>query len=172
MREPVALNVSMFFQLLRRYVGPDIEPLACDTDELIDIFIEKYMHWRPLTWLDAEVKTSFGIDIYQHPFPIKQGYTIITEGSTSLLVLRCDLDDKTKTRVIADFLDLDDFEIVRSNVRSEKPEARKYADFKRRIRMPAALLDQMYDSKFARHFFSKEELALFRKRWSGLNHAE
>jgi hypothetical protein len=171
-REPVALNISMFFQLLRRYVGRNVEPLECDTDELTDIFIKNYMHWRPLTWLDAEIKTSFGIDIYQHPFPVEQGYTVISEGNTGLLVLRCELDDQTKKRAIADFLNLDEFEIVRSNVRSEKPEARKYADFKQRIRMPPALLDQMYDSKFARHFFSQEERELFRKRWSGLNSVE
>ena len=74
-REPVANNISMFFQVLGQYLGPDIDPSACDTDELIDVFIEKYMHSRPLTWLDAEVKTHFGIDIFQHPFPIEKGYS-------------------------------------------------------------------------------------------------
>jgi hypothetical protein len=166
-REPVANNISMFFQVLGQYIDADVDPLKCDTDELIDVFIRKYMHWRPLTWLDAEVKTHFGIDIFQHPFPIETGYTTISQANVSLLVLRCDLDDRTKAQAIADFIGLDKFEIIRSNVRNEKPEAQKYEDFKRRIRMPPALLDQMYDSKFARHFYSTEERGLFRKRWSG-----
>jgi hypothetical protein len=170
-REPVANNVSMFFQLLRRYIGPDVEPSECATDKLIGIFIEKYMHARPLTWLDAEVKTHFGIDIYQHPFPIEQGYTTITRENVSLLLLRCELDDRTKARAIADFIGLDEFEIVRSNTRSEKPEAEKYEEFKRMIRVPPALLDLMYDSKFARHFYSKAERDHFRKRWSGGDNA-
>ena len=166
-REPVANNVSMFFQLLRQYVGPDVEPSECATDRLIDIFIKQYMHARPLTWLDAEVKTSFGIDIFQHPFPIEQGYTTITRENVSLLVLRCELDDRTKSRAIADFLGIDAFEIVRSNLRSDQPEAEKYREFKRMIRMPPALLELMYDSKFARHFYSSEERDRFRTRWSG-----
>jgi hypothetical protein len=166
-REPVANNVSMFFQLLHRYMGLDVEPSECDTDEMIAVFIEKYMHWRPLTWLDAEVKTHFGIDIFQHSFPIEKGYTTISRENVSLLVLRCELDDRAKARAIADFLELDEFEIVRSNVRNEKPEAQKYEEFKRQISMPPALLDRMYDSKFARHFYSREERAFFRERWSG-----
>ena len=166
-REPVANNISMFFQVLHQYLGPDVDPSACDTDELIDTFIEKYMHSRPLTWLDAEVKTHFGIDIFQHPFPIERGYTAISHDNVSLLVLRCDLDDRTKAQAIADFIGLDKFEILRSNVASDKNYASPYSMFKQRIKLPPALLDQMYDSKFARHFFSREERELFRERWSG-----
>jgi hypothetical protein len=77
------------------------------------------------------------------------------------------LGDRDKERAIAGFLGLDEFEIVRSNVRSEKPTGKKYEEFKKRIRMPPALLDRIYDSKFARHFYSNEERDLFRKRWSG-----
>ena len=166
-REPVANNVSMFFQLLGRYIGTGVDPSECNIDELIAVFIEKYMHWRPLTWLDAEVKTNFGIDVYAYPFPVEQGYTVISRENTSLMVLRCELEDRKKERAIADFLGLDEFEIVRSNVRSEKSTGQTYAEFKRRIRIPPALLDRMYDSKFARHFYSGEERDLFRKRWSG-----
>lgn len=166
-REPVANNISMFFQIINQYLGTDIEPSECDVDELIDVFIKNYMHSRPLTWLDAEIKTNFGIDVYQTPFPVDQGYTVISGGRISLLVLRCELDDRTKALAIGDFLGLDEFEIVRSNVASEKSYARQYAEFKQRIRLPPALLDQMYDSKFARHFFSREERDIFRERWSG-----
>jgi hypothetical protein len=171
-REPVAHNASMFFQTVRRYIGPDADPSECDTDELINIFIDRYRHWRPLTWLDAEIKTCFGIDIFQYPFSIEQGYAVIKEGNTDLLVLRCELDDHKKEQAIADFLGLDEFGLVRSNVRSEKPEAQKYADFKRRLKLPPALLDLMYDSKYAKHFYSSEERDLFRERWGGESASE
>jgi hypothetical protein len=166
-REPVANNISMFFQLLDQYIGTDSDISDYSIDELINIFIENYAHARPLTWLDAEIKTNFGIDVFQDPFPIDQGYTIITRGRTSLLVLRCELDDRTKAQAIANFLDLDEFEIVRSNVTSEKSYAREYAEFKKRIRIPPTLLDQMYNSKFARHFYSREEIEQLSARWSG-----
>ena len=156
----------MFFQVLGQYLGPDVDPIECDTDELIDDFIEKYMHSRPLTWLDAEVKTHFDIDIFKHPFPIEMGYTSISQANVSLLILRCDLDDRAKAQAIADFIGLDEFEIVRSNVSSEKSYASQYTQFKQRIKIPPDLLEQMYDSKFARHFYSREERELFRERWS------
>jgi len=166
-REPVANNISMFFQLLGQYLGADIELSDYDIDKLIEIFIENYMHSRPLTWLDAEIKTIFDIDVFQYPFPVDRGYTVISSGRTSLLVLRCELDDRTKAQAIADFLDLDEFEIVRTNVASEKSYASQYAEFKQHIRIPPALLDQMYNSKFARHFYSGKEREQFRARWSG-----
>ena len=84
-----------------------------------------------------------------------------------MLVLRCELDDRTKAQAVANFLDLDEFEIVRSNVTSEKSYAGQYAEFKQRIRIPTPLLDQMYNSKFARHFYSSEECKKFRARWTG-----
>ena len=171
-REPIANNISMFFQLLGRYIGKDAERQDYDIDELIDIFVANYMHSRPLTWLDAEIKTNFGIDVYQSPFPVNQGYTIITQGRISLLVLRCELDDRTKAQAIADFLDIDDFKIIRSNVASEKSYARQYAEFKQRIRIPAALLDQMYNSRFSRHFYSMKEREELRARWSGFSVTE
>jgi len=166
-REPVANNVSMFFELLGRYIGTDIEFSYYNIDKIIDIFIKNYMHSRPLTWLDAEIKTNIGIDIYQHPFPVDKGHTVITDGRISLLVLRCELDDRTKAHAIEEFLGLDEFEIIRTNVASEKSYARQYAEFKQKIRIPPTLLDQMYNSKFARHFYSREEREHLCARWSG-----
>lgn len=166
-REPVANNISMFFQIIDQYIGTDIEQAGCSTEELIDIFIGKYMHSRPLTWLDAEVKTHFGIDVYQTPFPAAAGYTVITRDRVSLLVMRCELDDAAKEQAISAFLGLEDFRLVRSNVASQKRYASRYEEFRRRIVLPPALLDQMYDSKFARHFYTDAERERFRARWSG-----
>ena len=171
-RDPVANNISMFFQILSQYVGKDAERPDYDIDKLIDIFVENYTHSRPLTWLDAEIKTNFGIDVYQTPFPVNQGYTVISKGRISLLLLRCELDDRTKAQAIADFLDLDEFEIFRSNVASEKSYARQYAEFKQRIRIPPALLDQLYNSRFSRQFYSTEERERLRARWSGSSATE
>jgi hypothetical protein len=125
------------------------------------------MHSRPLTWLDFEFKTIFGIDIYKKPFPVYQGYTVITRGRTHLLILRCELDDQAKAQAISNFLGIKELEIKRSNIASEKEYAQQYADFKQQINVPPALLDEMYNSKYARHFYSIEERNQFRARWSG-----
>ncbi len=166
-RDPVAANVSMFFQLIDHYIGTPIEESTYDIETVIQIFLERYVHSRPLTWFDVELKTTLGIDVFRYPFPVAQGYNIISADNVSLLVLKCELDDQTKARAIAEFLDLDDFEIVRSNVTGDKSHAPQYAEFKRRIRVPDRLLDKMYESKYARFFYSSEERSCFRARWSG-----
>jgi hypothetical protein len=44
------------------------------------VFLENYMHSRPLTWLDAEINTNFSIDVYRHSFPTDRGCTVISRG--------------------------------------------------------------------------------------------
>lgn len=166
-REPVANNISMFFELFDHYTGTQADRADLDVDTVIRIFLERYVHGRPLTWLDSELKRTLGIDVFRYAFPRHLGSTVIHEDNRSLLVLKCELDDVAKGRAIGDFLGLDDFEIVRSNVTADRPHARLYAEFKRRIRLPGALLDEMYESKFARFFYSEEERARCRERWEG-----
>ena len=166
-REPIANNISMFFQLIDHYIGTPIEESTYDIDSVIQVFLDRYLHSRPLTWFDAEVKTTLGIDVFRDRFPIEQGHNIVSSGNRSLLVLKCELDDDTKANAIAEFLGLDRFTIVRSNITGEKNHAKHYAEFKQRIRVPDTLLDEMYESKFAKFFYSEDERSRCRDRWSG-----
>ena len=166
-REPVANNISMFFEVFDHYAGTTFEESTLDVDAKIELFLERYMHWRPIVWLDAELKTTLGVDVYQCPFPHELGYSTVSTDRVDVLVLRSELDDRTKAQAIADFLGLDEFEIVRTNVASERSYARQYAEFKQQIKIPPNLLDQMYNSKYARHFYSREEREQLRARWSG-----
>lgn len=164
-RDPVAHNVSMFFQLLDQYVDPAAGRPDHDVDALIATFLDRYMHSRPLTWFDAEFRTTLGIDVFRHPFPVEDGYMQLSTDRTDVLVLRCELEDAAKARAIAAFLGLDDLALVRSNVTSEKPRGRQYAEFKRRLRVPDPLLEEMYGSRYARHFYSEDERERMRQRW-------
>ena len=164
-REPVANNVSMFFQLIDQYLGTSLEQCPLDIDQIIQVFLDRYLHTRPLTWLDAELKTTLGVDVYRSSFPQARGYQIISQNNVQLLVLKCELDDPSQGTAIAEFLGLDHFEIVRSNVTSHKRYADRYAEFKQRIHVPAPLLNRIYESKYALHFYSDAERATFRRRW-------
>jgi hypothetical protein len=166
-RDPMAHNISLFFQVFDQYAGTSVQQSGCSVDELIRIFLERYVYSRPLTWFDAELKTTLGIDVFQHPFPVERGYAVVAAGDISLLVLRSELEDRQKADAIAKFLGLKDFKILRSNVTSEKAHGPLYEEFKRCIRVPDDLLKQLYESKYARHFYSDEERARLRARWRG-----
>ena len=165
-REPVANNISMFFEVFDHYTGTTVEESTLSIEEMIDVFLTRYMHWRPLTWFDAELKTTLGVDVFQTPFSHDQGFAQISTDRIKLLVMKCELNDDAKERAIADFLGLDDFRIVRSNVSSNRSHAKQYEAFRRQIRVPDGLLDEMYESKYARHFYSAEERSRCRARWS------
>jgi hypothetical protein len=165
-REPVANNISMFFEVFDHYTGTTADASPLSVDEMIEIFLARYMHWRPLTWFDAELKTTLGVDVFAHPFSPDQGYARITQKPVDLLVLKSELDDGAKSRAIAEFLGLEDFTIVRSNVTSNRSHARVYEEFKHRIHVPDWLLDAMYESKYAKHFYSAQERAAYRRHWT------
>lgn len=166
-RDPIAANVSMFFQLLDRYAGSPAGQPPPDTEELVRIFLQRYLHARPLIWFDVEFRTMLGIDVYQHPFPAERGHATLSSGGLDVLVLQLELDDASKVRAISDFLGIDTFEMTRRNVSSTKDYADEYARFKERVTIPQPLLDRMYESKFARHFYSEADRLSFRRRWGG-----
>lgn len=164
-RDPVAANVPLFFQVFSKYAGTGKRATDCDVSELMRIFIDSYPHARPLIWFDCEFKATLGIDIYEFPFPADAGQLHISSGNIDLLILRCELDDAAKSRAIRNFTGLDNFDIVRSNVALEKPYAARYAEFKEALCLPDSLLDDIYTSKYARHFFTLDERKRLRSSW-------
>ncbi|MDH3380722.1 MAG: putative capsular polysaccharide synthesis family protein [Gammaproteobacteria bacterium] len=166
-REPVANNVSMFFQQRHRYIRPALAGVDYNPDSDIAVFLERYVHTRPLTWFDAEFRPMLGVDIFATPFPRERGYATIDQGRVRVLILKAELEDEVKASAISEFLGLNDLEIVRSNVTSDKSFGVQYKKFKRQLRLPVGLLSKLYDSRFATHFYTTTERAQYRLRWGG-----
>jgi hypothetical protein len=57
--------------------------------------------------------------------------------------------------------------MVRANEGGGKNYATLYDDFRKRIRIPASYVDEMLDSRYARHFYSGAELSKVREAWQG-----
>ncbi len=164
-RDPIANNISMFFEVFNQYTDSQRDLASYELDELAELFLQRYIHSRPLTWLDVELKRTLGIDVYKHELPKEKGYTVIEHGVLQLLILKCEIPDSTKEEAIARFVGIDDFKMLKSNVAADKVYAEQYKLFKETIRFPDAYLDRMYNSKFARHFYSESELSRFREKW-------
>lgn len=181
-REPIARNISTFFENLEvetvpadpqrysvksEYYGFDTEISVDNTAPLIELFFERLMHDRPLRYFDDEVKTVLGIDIFASEFPRQKGYQILKEAHVDSLVIRLDDLDQCAEPAFKEFLAIDDFRLQTTNVGGDKIYAPLYREFKRRIRVPRSYIEQMYASKFARHFYSPEELEQLAGKWSG-----
>jgi len=122
-REPVSRNVSAFFQNFRRDVGVSYSRSEYTIDELREIFLANYPHEIPLEWFDKNIKKNFGIDVFEHPFP-ENGYALYTRRNVKVLVMRVELSDKEKVKAIKDFIGIEEFDLVNTNIGSEK----KYAE--------------------------------------------
>jgi hypothetical protein len=164
-REPVGRNVSAFFQNIDQLCGVTDAWKKISTGELAQVFLEKFNHQRAITWFDAEFKPVLGIDVYQHPFPRELGFQRLQAHPYDALILHVELPDDVKARELAKLLDLDKLTLVQKNVGEAKDYAGVYQQFVRTLKLPASYLDEMLESKYARHFFTDEHRARVRAKW-------
>src|SRR5262249_47952622 len=64
------------------------------------------------------------------------------------------------------FLGIQEFALCNANVSENKEYNDIYKAFVRSIMLPEDYLTRMYDSDFARHFYTDAELKDFRSRWT------
>lgn len=165
-RDPVARNISGYFQNRVQTTGVPVTELDLDVPALTEDFLETYPYEVALEWFDRELKRTTGIDIFAHAFDPEQGHRTVQEGPFQLLVVRTDLPDEEKGVALGEFLG-ETVEIRRFHESADKAYAEKYAAFKSSVELPDSYLDRMYDSRLARHFFSTDEIDRLRARWSG-----
>lgn len=166
-RDPVARNVSAFFQTfdLEAFYG---NGSGADPERLADAFLHEFeWHDEPLTWLDAELGSVFGIDVFAFPFPHSRGYDVYENDAATVLLLRLEDLQQAAPRALEEWLGLEGFATVESNVGRTKYYSDAYRAFFEGARLPGSYLDRMYGSKYARHFYTDEEIQAFRATWQG-----
>lgn len=167
-RDPIAMNVSGFFQIIDYYI-PEFFPRFAAGDlsieEAIEIFFNDYDHEKPLVWFDIELKSTFDIDVFAQPFSALKGYTIYQGEHVEALVLRLESMDVCAEPAFKEFLDIEEFRLVPANVSEGKSYFAAYKAFKEKLILPESYMDKMYESKFTHHFYTQEERTAFRAKW-------
>ena len=167
-RDPVAQNISSFFQiadLLIPRFSERTQANALPISELLDVFLQNYApDGIYVNWFDVEMKPSFDVDVFETPFPTDEGYAVYREPHVDLLLLRLEDVDRCAPAAFREFLGLDDFRVQRKNEAEYKTYHRLYKAFREQAVFPRRYVDGVYGSKYARHFYSDEELAGFRAK--------
>lgn len=171
-RDPVARNVSAFFQNLSLYV-PGVDGNenmdAFGVDRVIEIFFSEFDHDRPLVWFDEEIAGVAGIDVFKDPFDTVNGFKIYGDEDRTVLVIRLEDLERSGAEALSAYLDYPVDSLVVSNTADTKGYRMLYREFLSRVSFPVDYLDRMYDSKFCRHFYTDTERERMRQRWRVCN---
>ena len=169
-RDPVARNISEFFHGFQEII-PDYGLLyqrgQLSIEEVRKAFFSKFdQPVTPYDWFDKQMKTVFDIDVYAQPFPTHKGYEIYKDQKqTPLLLIRLEDLDRVAGKAMKDFLAIENFSIIKSNVGAEKQYATLYSDFKT-APLPTAFLEKKYSTKYAKHFYTDDEIKKFYRKWA------
>lgn len=170
-RNPVECMVSAFGSKLSArcdpvhgYAGVSVEDLS---RQFTTRYFDRQRHLEKLHWFDTEFRPTLGIDVYQHPFDKEAGYSRFRAGPYDVLILRTGLPDARKAALVSDFLGVAGLQIGRARVREQQPIGELYRIFKEGVTIPVGYLVDIVNSKYARHFFTQDELDRTRQRYAG-----
>lgn len=145
-REPMARNVSAKFEFGRQEVHDD----------------------RPMNWFDEFIHPILGIDVYAKAFNRKRGWQLYETKQHRLLVVRLEDFDQVLPAALGALYEVEPerFEVlhVRRGVEADG-WGEAYRQYLETIRFDEYYLDEIYASKYAKHFYTKKELEGFKQRW-------
>jgi hypothetical protein len=164
-RDPVARAVSTLFQIGGAWEVERDEARAVEvlTQSLVDLFASGR---AGLDWFDAQLRPVTGIDVYGERFEAEVGWRIYVRDRFRVLVVRFEDIGRVAAPAMAAHLQLPEVPVLAHRNQGEaKPYAELYDRFKRTAVLPARLLDEVYESALARHFYTEAERRAFRSRW-------
>ncbi len=164
-REPIARNISYYFQNLDKILG-QMKAHELPLQTIIDGYPPEFPYSDdPLTWFDYEFNAALGADVYESGWTPGMTAHRWRAGVYDILILRCDAADEAKLEALREFLDAPVLSMRQANVTSAKRSAAVYQAFTQDVRFPAAYVDRMLGSRYARFFFDATSLAQWRSAY-------
>lgn len=164
-REPIDRNLSAFFQNLSLEEKLIEDFSDADVDEYVRRFVDTYPHHVPLGWFDKQIKPALGIDVYAQRFDHDLGYAFFERDNIELLVMRAESSDDVKRAAVENCFGIDLGEFANANVSSAKSYGDLYSQFKARVVLSPEYIDEMYNSRYTKHFYTEAEREEFVAKW-------
>lgn len=167
-RDPIARNISMFFQDLHLLLNDEFTGNArteYQTGNFFEYFFHKKInHFYFNEWFDKELLKALDINIYNYSFDKEAGYKIIKKDNISILIIKVEKLNQLENE-IKKFTGYSDFELVRTNSANRKWYSEIYKNFKNNVKFDENLINKIYTTKFVKHFYSENEIKKFKNRW-------
>lgn len=181
-RDPIARNVSAFFQTLKvEVLEPDyrykftagskstykFETIATleNFDELMESYLKDFDHKTPLEFFDREIKGVLDIDVFANDFPKQKGYKIYRGAVADMLLIRLESLNECSHEAFKEFLNIENFTLINTNIGDNKNYSSIYNKFKKNIVLTDSYISEMYESDFTRNFYTESEINQFKIRW-------
>jgi hypothetical protein len=175
-REPLSIILSTFFEFLD--IGRTLQDrhpeifkngkLDISYDEFCKFFNFKFAYMTGdyvIDWFNQEMKEVFKIDVYDYEFDHSKGYSIIKNKNVELLTIRLEDLDRVFATSVSEFLGIKDIKMIKENIADTRHYA-KYLDFlKKKLNIKEFLSSHFYESRYATHFYSKNEILQFKEKW-------
>lgn len=172
-REPISHAVSQFFQMVdRRYPEVFDEAGRIREEKALDHLKEKVRSFDErtnfvCTWFDRELKSVFGVDLYEEPFDHEAGYRIVERSEVKVLAYRLEDLSGCFAEAMQEFFELEaPLEPVRANVSEDKDYHMAYKRIKQQLSFDEEVLARIYSSRYVQHFYEEEMIERFKQRWS------
>ena len=175
-RDPVARNISSTFQNI--HLGlPHIEQVEKEkaVNDINNYLLNNFQRFDEKTdqicsWFDKEIKDVFQFDVFSAPFDTINGYKIFSSSYSDILIMRLEDLAACCQKAMYDFLGIENFVLIDKNKGEKKWYADLYNQSLNTIKIPEFYLDQIYNSRFAKHFYTSEELQTFKMKWLNQSH--
>ena len=175
-RDPIARNISSFFQDLRsRHQYLDFSKIIDNDDVeaaaglLANAFLNHHDHSRPLNWFDMELNQVFKIDIFSEPFDKENGFKIYDSELGTALLIKLERLRECAEPALSQFLSLDGFQLIDENISDKKDYGELYSTVRQSIKFPEDFISRIYNSKLVRHIYTDSEINQFKQRWCSVN---
>jgi hypothetical protein len=164
-REPIARNISSYFEHLDAIWNMPNAHESVSLELLIEGFRNRYTHEEPLTWFNDEMLPVTGIDVYEYPFPAS-GHVVVRRENVDLLIMKSELPDGTKAAALSQFLGMRGLALAPANRTLDKTKGLMYRQFLDALQLGDEYVERMLENRFARHFYTSAELDSLRRRYT------
>ncbi|GAB4523062.1 MAG: hypothetical protein Tsb0014_00230 [Pleurocapsa sp.] len=174
-RDPIAAAISSLFQKIGNsqnnvFLKENGEIDKSLVFEELSSSLKNFSNSNFCNWFDRELKTVFNIDIFQYPFNFDDGYILVKHKNIDLLVIRLEDLNRSGGQALANFLNLTNpVPIISSNIGNTKRYKNTYKQVKQNISISQEICNKIYNSKYATHFYSQQEILKFTQKWSKKN---
>lgn len=125
--------------------------MECDSSGIVSAQVNRFL--LPLRWFNEDFHPAVGLNVYDHPFDVLNGFGKIEAPGFNIMMYRYEQLEQMQ-RQLANFVDRPEFSLERRNATEDKDIPANVLEVLNEGRnlIPTTLVDRIYETRYARHF--------------------